>query len=155
MKIVFIFCFFFAICHVESRKIFDLTLWAYHVLKKSLFNILEFSQCEFGETCKPFQECDELKRLTQKGFLSPEERDLLRRKQCNSINRVAYVCCSGGGSPVTPEPITGSTRGNMGVTSEPSRLRAKLPKAPDCGTSLGDRVSKKGEALKKLLNCLT
>lgn len=83
--------------------------------------------------------------------MSPEERDLLRRKQCNSINRVAYVCCSGGGSPVTPEPITGSTRGNMGVTSEPSRLRAKLPKAPDCGTSLGDRVSKKGRSSQKAL----
>jgi hypothetical protein len=79
--------------------------------------------------------------MTEKGFLTPEERDLLRRKQCNSINRAAYVCCSGESVPEATTPETAPSRGNMGQTYvEPARLRSRLPKPPVCGAGLHDKV---------------
>jgi hypothetical protein len=65
--------------------------------------------------------------LTEKGFLTPQERDNLRRKQCNSINRVAYVCCSTNGGAPPPPPV--------------NLINSKFPKAPECGISLHDKVS--------------
>lgn len=92
---------------------------------------LEFNQCTFGEKCEPFQGCEPLKKIVEKGLLTPEERNYLRSKQCNSINRVAYVCCPSGSSTGAAAP------------APPSNLKT-LPKAPDCGISLHDRVRNLG-----------
>ncbi|KAG5671084.1 hypothetical protein PVAND_001298 [Polypedilum vanderplanki] len=78
----------------------------------------QFSQCVSGEICKPFKDCDELVKLTQKGRLTPQETNYLRSKQCNSINRVAYVCCKNG---------QGSSA-------------SKFPKPPICGAAFADRI---------------
>lgn len=82
----------------------------------------EFARCTGGETCIPFQDCEPLKRLTAAGRLSPEQANLLRSKQCDSRNRVAFVCCGSGSYSNTP-------------------AKPKLPKAPECGTLLGNRVN--------------
>jgi len=90
----------------------------------------QFTQCSTGEVCKPFNDCDELKRLAEKGFLTPQERDLLRTKQCNSINRVAYVCCGTRSfTPTRPPQVP-----------QPSNSRSKFPKPPTCGVSQGNRI---------------
>lgn len=55
--------------------------------------------------------------MTAAGRLTPEQTAMLRSKQCNSINRVAYVCCEG------------------------NIQKANIPRPPTCGTLFGDRVS--------------
>jgi hypothetical protein len=88
-------------------------------MREKTLNFSEFSQCAGGERCKPFKDCDDLRKLTENGRrLSPEEASYLRSKQCNSINRVAYVCCK---ATAAPEPT-------------------KLPLPPICGAAFADRV---------------
>lgn len=55
--------------------------------------------------------------MTEAGRLTPQQTAMLRSKQCNSINRVAYVCCEG------------------------NIQKANIPRPPTCGTLFGDRVS--------------
>lgn len=47
--------------------------------------LLEFAQCSSGQSCKPFQDCQPLKKLTEKGYLEPHERELLKKSQCKKL----------------------------------------------------------------------
>lgn len=65
---------------------------------------------------------------------------MLRRKQCNTINRVAYVCCAGG-SDGGSIPITTAQPMTTRAIFNANNVKSRLPKSPDCGVGLNDKVS--------------
>lgn len=78
--------------------------------------------------CIPFGECDELKRIAAKGTLTPQELNLIRSKQCNYVNRSAYVCCAAQNQNGQTNTSPTGNRGNF------------LPLPPVCGPAFADRI---------------
>lgn len=78
----------------------------------------EFAKCSPNESCISHKECEAIQEILKKGpRLSKEDKEYFRKVQCDSQNRLAYVCCA-----------------------NKVNFMDKLPKAPKCGIQLTDRV---------------
>ncbi|XP_070509258.1 melanization protease 1-like [Chironomus tepperi] len=94
-------------------------LLLFAVLALSVAAQSDFAACTNGQTCQPQHDCPDIMRRTSKGYLTPDEKQYLKSKHCNKINRLNYFCCGGS------------------TTKSSEKL---LPEPPTCGISLADRI---------------